>query len=218
MSKHIGRWLKTITLRSAIVLSVLAAGLGASAPAGAAPVGDGGGANHVVLAGTTVDGATVVHAGTQLAQSGGSTVESANIASATATSCTGCHATAVAVQVVLATGDVQYFAPSNAAVAVNADCTSCGTFAYAWQYVLHVDGPAHLSPEGRRQVVELEEEIRAAAASMTPVTLADDLTLSAKLDALTSQLRDVVDHEVQLGNITAVGARTVHGELSYRPS
>jgi hypothetical protein len=188
-----------------IGVSMLA--LGASTPSvAAADTGDtvipnGGGANNVVIAQTFADGSSLVRSHTQVAHAGGNTIESSNIATALATDCTGCHSTAVAVQVVLVTGSPQYFAPHNTAAAVNSGCTSCGTFAYAWQYTPQVDRPVRLTPEGRQEVETLKGEIDATAASIAPATIADDLLLQTELDTLTSQLKDVVDSQ-----ITAIGA------------
>ena len=137
-------------IRRLTTLCAVALGLSLGATAAADPLPQGGGANNVVIVQTTADGAQLARAKTKIARTNGPNVGNDNIALATATGCTGCHSTAVAVQVVLVTGSPQYFAPGNAAVSVNSGCMSCGTFAYAWQYVVQVDGPAHLSPEGRR--------------------------------------------------------------------
>ena len=72
----------------------LLAGLSLVGSAGAETSG---GANHVVIAQNTTDGATVVHAGTQVVPTASDTVTSANIAAAVNAGCTGCHSTAVAV-------------------------------------------------------------------------------------------------------------------------
>ena len=205
-------------IRQFTTLSVVALGLAFGAPAAADTMPQGGGANNVVIVETTSDAAQRVRANTQIAPIGGPRVASSNVATATATGCTGCHSTAVAVQVLIVTSSPQYFAPGNAAAAVNSGCTSCGTFAYAWQYVVHVDGPAYLSPEGRLQAWAIAQEVQEVAGSVTPATLEDDLALQARLDALTSQLRDVIDNEVQHGNIPAVGTPEMHARIEYQPS
>src|ERR671931_690339 len=93
-----------------------------------------GGPNNVVLVQTTADGSALARASTQVVTAAGDTVTSANIATATASDCTGCHSTAVAVQVLLVTRNPSFFGPGNAAVATNAACTGCGSFAYARQF------------------------------------------------------------------------------------
>jgi hypothetical protein len=167
----------------------------------------GGGANNVVLAQESTDGSSLVRANTQISQVGGPTVTSSNIAVATATGCaTGCDATAVAVQVVFVTGDPQYFAPANVPTAVNSGCTGCGAFAYAWQYVVETDGAVVLTPSAQQRVAQLRQEIRAAAASIPPDSIDDDLALQAKLDELTGELKALVDTQTQLAGVHASGA------------
>lgn len=171
---------------------------------------EGGGANNVVVAQTTADGAALVRANTQVSHIGGPTVQSANIASALATSCTGCHSTAVAVQVVFVTGSPQYFLPGNAATAVNGGCTLCGSFAYAWQYIVQTNGPVLLSPAGEQEVQTLKQEIAGAAASIQPDSLADDLQLQSRLDALTGELKDVIDTQLQQAGVQGGGTVLEH--------
>ena len=77
-----------------------------------------GGANHVVIAQNTTDGATVVHAGTQVVPTAGDTVTSANIAVAANANCVGCHSTAVAVQILIVTGSPSTFTPGNAVISL----------------------------------------------------------------------------------------------------
>ena len=204
-------------IRRLTALCAVALGLLAGVPAAADTLPQGGGANNVVVVKTTTDGAQPVRAHTQIAHAGGPNVQSSNIAVATATGCTGCDSTAVAVQVLFVTGSPQLFAPKNAAAAVNSGCNSCGSFAYAWQYVVQVDGPAQLSPDGRRQANTLEQQIDDAAASVPPTSLDNDLALQAKLDALTSQLREVIDGEIQQGNVKAESAPKMHAHVEYVP-
>ncbi len=182
----------------------------ATADSGGTAVPNGGGANNVVIAQTSADGSSLVRSHVQGTRAGGNTIESANVASALATNCTGCHSTAVAVQVVLVTGSPQYFAPQNAAVAVNSGCTSCGTFAYAWQYTPQVDRTVRLTPEGRQKLKTLKAEIAATAASIVPDTLANDVLLNTELDTLTSQLKDVVDSEIEAAGAHASGRPVEH--------
>jgi len=204
-------------IRRLTALCAVALGLSAGVPAAADTLPQGGGANNVVIVKAVTDDAQQVRAHTQIAHAGGPAVLSSNIAGATATGCTGCASTAVAVQVVFVTGSPELFAPANAAAAANSGCNSCGSFAYAWQYVVQVDGPAQLSPEGRLRANALEQQIDDTAASLPPTTLDNDLALQAQLDALTAQLRDVIDNEVQQGNVHAEGAPQVHAHVNYQP-
>jgi putative peptide zinc metalloprotease protein len=61
-------------------------------------------------------------------------VDQSNAAVAYA-SCNECQTIAVAVQVVLAVGDVDVVTPTNFAMAINQNCTTCMTVALAYQWV-----------------------------------------------------------------------------------
>jgi hypothetical protein len=185
------------------------------------------GANHVVISSTTSGDAWHVRASTQVAHVAGDTVTSANIASATASTCTDCHATAVAVQVLMVTGNPSYFATSNIASATNGACDGCGTYAYAWQYVLQTDGPVHLSLAAQERIVSLRDQIGDAAASILPSdALTDpcvtpggppypcptrDELLTAKLDLLTAQLQAAIEGGLVVphGRVAATTRRQV---------
>ncbi len=184
------RRIRLILAVAALALVVAAAPV---TPAAAAS----GGANNVVLATASDDGDAVVRSATQVTSIAGDTVTSMNVASATARGCDACHATAVAVQVVFVTGTPSYFAPANLAAAVNTNCTSCGSFAYAWQYVVQAPKAFRLSPQGHRHVSRLRHEISASAGSILPTDLEADEALRAELDALTSELKELVDAELQ---------------------
>jgi hypothetical protein len=205
-------------IRRVTALCAAAVALSAAIPAGADTLPQGGGANNIVIVKAASDWTQPIRTHTQIAQAGGPAVESANIATATATGCTGCTSTAVAVQVVFVTGSPELFEPGNVAAAANSGCNACGTFAYAWQYVVQVDGPAHLSPEGQLRTRALEQQIDDAAASLSPTTLDNDLALQAQLDSLTSQLREVVDSEIEQGNVNAQNAPRMHKRVTYRPA
>jgi hypothetical protein len=185
-----------------VLLIALLLASGASADAGTT-VPQGGGANNVVLVQSSGDGSTAVRASTQVSQVGGPTVASSNIALALAATCTGCHSTSVAVQVVFVTGAPPYFVPGNSASAVNSGCTNCGSFAYAWQLVVQADRPLVLTPEAQQQVQALKQEIADTAASIVPDTFDDDLLLNSELDALTSQLEVLVNTQAEQAGIRA---------------
>jgi hypothetical protein len=179
-----------------------------------ATIPEGGGANNVVLVSALADASARMQSHVQVSQAGGNTIQSANLASALATGCAGCHSTAVAVQVVFVTGAPQYFVPQNAAVAVNSGCHSCGTFAYAWQYTPQVDRAVVLTPAGRQEVEALASEIDATAAAIVPDSFEDDQLLQSQLDSLTAQLKDVIDSQVTAAGAHAVGAPVKHVDLA----
>jgi Fe-S cluster biogenesis protein NfuA len=192
---------KTLAVLSSLIF---AGGFAASARGDTSP--QGGGANNVVLAQTTADGSSLVRSSTQVSKVGAPTVTSSNIATATATNCSGCHSTAVAVQVVFVTGSPQYYAPANAAAAANGGCTGCGSFAYAWQYVVQTSGPVLLDPAAQLQLQLLRGEIKDTASSVVPDSLADDLDLQARLDELTNELKSLIDTQTELAGVQATGA------------
>ena len=175
---------------------------------GAAGADLSGGANHVVIAQNTTDGATVVHAGTQVVPTASDTVTSANIAAAVNAGCTGCHSTAVAVQILIVHGSPSYFAPGNVAGAANGGCDGCGAFAFARQHWIQVAGNTQLSGAAHAQVAVLRQEIADAAASILPTDAATDPCvkldcptrdelLNAKLMTLSDELIQVVTNDLQ---------------------
>jgi hypothetical protein len=205
-----------MTIHKFAALAALTAALVTGTTTAGAATADGG-ANNIVVAKTTTDSFDVAKSHTQITPSPGPDVANKNVALATATGCTGCHATSVAVQV-LFVDSPRVFTPTNIATAVNSDCSGCGTFAYAWQYVIQADGPVHLSPEGRQQVDGIEQQIDDTASSIVPDTLADDLALQAKLDALTAQLQAVVDSQVRQSGTRPVVPPVVHEREEIHPA
>jgi hypothetical protein len=182
--------------------------------AGAVDLPQAGGANNIVVVSTTATHTTDTRAATQVATVAGPTVGSTNIASASATDCIGCHATAVAVQTVLVVGSPQFFVPGNAAAAVNSGCSFCVSFAYAWQYLLQVSGPVHLTPGGQAQIADLRRRISEKVESTVVNSLDDALALRADLDALTSDLKSVVDSELVASGVLATGTPNEHVDVS----
>lgn len=193
-------------LRSRLALAVCGlALLVVGAPAASASTG--GGANNVVTSYATTDGSTVVHSGLQTALLGSNAVATSNIADAESSSCTGCHAVAVAVQAVFLTADaVSTFEPANVAKAVNANCLDCESFAFAYQYVVQTSDPVRLTREGRREIQRYRDRFAALAASGEPF-----LQLDADLKALGDEFRAAIDDQlVAAGN---PGTGTVHEQV-----
>src|SRR5436305_12628044 len=156
------------------IVTLLCALLAALGVAGTAGADLSGGANHVVIAQNIADGASVVHAGTQVVPTESDTVTSANIAAAVNAGCTGCHSTAAAVQILIVHGSPSYFAPGNVAGAANGGCDSCGAFAFARQHWIQVTGNSELSGAARAQVAQLRQEIADAASSILPSDVTTD--------------------------------------------
>jgi putative peptide zinc metalloprotease protein len=184
------RFVTSATTALALAVSALVLAIPAAAT--------GGGANQIVLATTTADGASTERSGLQFALVGGPTIGTENLAEATSVSCTGCATIAIAFQAVVATGNPSVVAPHNAAVAVNGGCTSCSTYAYAYQYVLTTNGSAYLSSTGSTRLAALRGEVSDLAASGLSF---DELT--ARLDEVAVEFRSVVDANlVAVGNIS----------------
>jgi hypothetical protein len=179
---------RILTLVFAALLALTIAVLPASA----------GGGNNVVIVQNSTAGQTLVDSSTQVIPVPMDSVTSSNVAIAINSDCTGCHSTAVAVQILIVRGSPSNFAPGNAAAAANGACDTCGAYAYARQHWIQVSSNAHLSGAVRQQIAQLRQEIATTSASILPSdaasdpTLARDHELDAKLDALTAELIQVV--------------------------
>src|SRR5947199_8260509 len=138
--------------RSFAVVCALVVALGVVGSAGADASG---GANQVVIVQNTTDGATRVNGRTQVVPVASDTVTSANIATAVNAGCTGCHSSAVAVQILIVKGSPSTFTPGNVAGAANGGCDSCGAFAFARQHWIQVTGNTQLSGAAHAQVAVL---------------------------------------------------------------
>jgi hypothetical protein len=174
------------------ILAVIGVAVGLAFSAGASAHG---GHDNVVLADATQDNAVVLQAKTQLAKAKGDTVDNANFARATASNCTGCYASAVAVQVVFVEGSPSEFTPQNVSLAVNNNCNTCGSYAYAWQYVIQAEDK--LSHEAKKQVAGLGRQISDLVTSTRPTDKATDDDLTAKLNELTAQIKQTVKSDLQ---------------------
>jgi hypothetical protein len=196
---------RTRRLLAVPTLAVVFAGL-ATLPATADTSG---GANHVVLASVTVDGASALRSGVQVASAGSPTVASANIARAQSQSCTGCRAAAAAFQAVFVTHNADTVAPQNAAVAVNSNCTSCDSFAFAYQYVLTTPGPVYLSGTAQQQIAGIRQQVADATASGLP-----DDQLDIRLHDLAGQFKAVIDDGLRQAGVPADGAANERAEIA----
>lgn len=203
----------SIRRRLLALIVALVGALAVGSTAGADTIPQAGGANNVVVVSTDSQSPTLAQASTQIAPVPGPTVGSTNVAVATATDCTGCHSTAVAVQAIFVVGSPQNYVPGNAAAAANGGCSFCVSFAYAWQYLVQVSGPVHLTPTGQAEVSDLRQKISDAAS--TPInSLADATALCTQLNDLTSQLKSVVDTQLVASGVLATGTPNEHVAIS----
>jgi putative peptide zinc metalloprotease protein len=97
----------------------------------------------------------------------GGVVDHRNQANAAAR-CTGCEATAIAFQVVIAS-DADRVVPVNLAVALNHGCTQCTVIAEARQFVRVFDRRVRLTGAGRAQLREVRQALSALAARELPI-------------------------------------------------
>jgi Fe-S cluster biogenesis protein NfuA len=168
-----------------------------------------GGGNNVVVISNTTDGQTLSSASTQVVPVPMDDVTSSNIAIAANAGCTGCHSSAVAVQILIVVGSPSTFSPGQAAVAANGGCTGCGAYAYARQHWIQISGPAVLGGDARAQIDEIRQEIANVTSSILPsdpVTdpaLSRDHELDSELNALSTQLIQVVTSALQSSGVTA---------------
>ncbi len=116
--------------------------------------------DNIAVATTEVDGAKAFDFQWSLDRQKGGVVDHRNIANAAAR-CTGCRATAIAFQVVLATGSPSSVTPHNQAVAINDQCTQCVVYAGARQFVRVVAGEANFTEAGRATLADVRKDLRA---------------------------------------------------------
>jgi putative peptide zinc metalloprotease protein len=139
-----------------------------------------------------------------VARQRGGVVDHLNAANAAAR-CTGCEATAIAFQIVIAS-KAETVAPINQAVALNHECTECVVVAEARQFVRVVDAPARLTGAGRLELADVREDLRAIEAQDLPI---DQLHEAIELQE--SRVRDVLDTELVLKSHPATEADVLDG-------
>jgi putative peptide zinc metalloprotease protein len=121
----------------------------------------------------------------------GGVVDHRNEAEAAAR-CTGCTATAIAFQIVVAS-DADQVVPVNRAVALNHQCTQCVVAAEAFQFVRVVDAPVKLTGTGRAELADVRRNLRALEAQDLPI---DQLHQAVEQQA--SRVRGVLNTELVL--------------------
>jgi hypothetical protein len=126
-------------------------------------------------------------------QDGGGVVDNLNGAYATARDCTGCHAAAIAFQVVLVSGSPTTYSPRNEAVAQNITCPECEAFAQAAQFVRVFDAPVKITDAGRAELADVHSDLRTLAAQdLSP------FQLLAAVELQEARVTSVLDDEVVL--------------------
>ena len=170
---------------------VFLAALVAAAAWGVGPVfAQSTGSDNGAVAVNTRDNSFVFQFAFKVTRAGGDVVDAANGAAAVA-SCSYCETVAVAIQVVLVTGDPSTFTPTNVALAYNQGCNECTTLADAFQFVFGTGGlPAHLTAAGNRQ------------SSLPP----DEL--QSKIVALANEVYQVFSTQLVTGPAATAGQQT----------
>jgi putative peptide zinc metalloprotease protein len=166
-------------LSALLAALVLALGLAVGAP-GAAH------ADNSAIAINTKDGSSVFRFAFAVRRVMGEVVDETNSAVAYA-SCTDCHTTAIAIEIILVSGSPSTFTPTNQALAINYLCNLCETFAAAYQFVIQGEGPMHFTADA---LVELKD-IRLAIRRLQ----FEDLTpfeLQERLNPLIDRLKQVL--------------------------
>lgn len=153
--------------RMLAALATASLGLLLLAPAAGADTHD---ANQAVAV-NTEDGASVFRLAFSIRRIHDGVVDQTNTAVAVA-SCTDCQTVALALQVVLVSGDVDVVVPQNEAFALNVACAECLTYASATQLVLGVDGPTHLTSDGYRRLARVQQDLRALEAQLAELDAA----------------------------------------------
>ena len=125
------------------------------------------------------DGTSVFRLAFSIKRVAGDVVDSTNAAVAFS-SCTDCSSTAIAIEVVLVTGDASTITPTNLALAYNFECQSCISIAEAYQFVFSTGGQVHFTAEGNRELAQIRRDLEALRKQ--------DLTP----DELQARLKDIV--------------------------
>ena len=177
----------TITLLTLL----LAAGFSAAWPAHAHAQ------DNTAIAINTKDGAALFKFAFSVKRVAGDVVDNTNAAVAFA-SCENCQTVAIAIQIVLVTGDPSVVTPTNLALAFNVECTLCETMASAYQFVFGNGDNMRFTADGRRLLAEIRKEFHDLRKESDGLTLAE---IDARVKALVERIRAVLQNElVPAGN------------------
>ena len=177
----------TITL----LTLALAAGFSAAWPAPARAD------DNTAIAINTKDGSALFKFAFSVKRVAGDVVDNSNAAVAFA-SCESCQTVAIAIQIVLVTGDPSVVTPTNLALAYNFECTLCETMASAYQFVFGNGDNMRFTAEGRRLLAEIRQEFHDLRKESDGLTLAE---IDARVKALVARIRGVLQSElVPAGN------------------
>ena len=185
---------------AAALLTVLACAL----PAGGAQASTG---ENLAQATIEQDGGRAFDFAWDISTQRGGVVVQANKAHA-AGRCTGCEATAIAFQIVIAS-NANRVAPTNEAVALNLECTRCEVVAEARQFVRVVDAPVRITPAGRRELADVRQALRALEAQDPPID-----QLHQAVEAQEARVRQVLNTELVLKRNPSQDADVIDAQLA----
>jgi putative peptide zinc metalloprotease protein len=172
----------TITLLTLLV----AAGFSAAWPAHARAQ------DNTAIAINTKDGSALFKFAFSVKRVAGDVVDNGNAAVAFA-SCENCRTVAIAIQIVLVTGDPSVVTPTNLALAFNFECTLCETMASAYQFVFGNGDNMRFTAEGRRTLAEIRRAFHDLRKEADQLTLAE---IDARVRELVDRIRVVLQNEL----------------------
>ncbi len=114
-----------------------------------------------------------------------------NLARAT-TTCNGCKATAIAFEVVVASGAPTDLTANNTALALNTKCSRCSSTALAYQFVVSNDRWTFMTVSGRIKLSLINVKLAALAKSG-----ASPETMQAKADDYAAQVRSILAQDLR---------------------
>jgi hypothetical protein len=138
------------------------------------------------------DGRSASKTGFSMKRTSQDTVDNVNAAAATSAGCSDCQSIAVAVQIVLITGNPSTVAPKNYAIALNTNCLRCGAMGLAYQDVITTGGPVYFTADANTQLSSLEQQIKDAADSGGSF-----FDVRAEIDGLVHQMWSIVASDMQ---------------------
>lgn len=146
--------------------------------------------DNVSVAVNDKDGSSVFKLAFSIARVSGDVVDSTNVAVAYA-SCSDCQTVAIAIQVVLVTGDPSVVTPQNVAIAINDTCDLCDTLASAYQIVLGSGEQVRFTDEGRRRIAAIRKRLHALKSSDLSIE-----QIQAEVAAAVGDLKQVLSTEL----------------------
>jgi putative peptide zinc metalloprotease protein len=153
--------------------------------------------DNTAIAINTKDGSALFKFAFSVKRVAGDVVDNGNAAVAFS-SCENCQTVAIAIQIVLVTGDPSVVTPTNLAIALNYECTLCETMASAYQFVFGNGDNMRFTADGRRMLAEIRQEFHDLRKESESLSLAE---IDARVRALVDRIRVVLQNElVPAGN------------------